>query len=236
MKLRTRVAIQLTALCLLLGAYSFAADSSYLYIVNATPGRDMGSSVNPAYPIDVLINGVTCLPRNTAYATTSVPFTLTPGTYDVLISESNSLMPCTNPAIVDSQVTLAAGQTVSAVLGISGSQVSLLPFTDNLGTVTTGNARFVFTNAADAPELQATLTQVGVKNPLTFTVTAGPGAQQAITVPFGTYTEQVTAVGSTTVLVSQTMTLPNQSVTFTYAAGKASKFLGLVNKVVPGVD
>ena len=236
MKLRTRVAIQLTALCLLLGAYSFAADSSYLYIVNATPGRDLGSSVNPAYPIDILINGVTCLPRNLAYGTTSVPLTLAPGTYDVQISQSNALAACTNPTIVDSQVTLTAGETMSAVLAISGSQVDLLQFIDYLNPVTSGNSRFVFANTADAPELQATLTQAGVKNPLTFTLTASAGARQATMVPYGTYTVDVTAVGSTTVLASETIALPNQSVTYTYAAGKASQFLGLVNKAVPGVD
>ena len=65
MKLRTRVVLQLAALCFVLAAYGFAADNdnAHLYIVNGVPGRDISKTLNPGYPIDVLVNGESCQSR-----------------------------------------------------------------------------------------------------------------------------------------------------------------------------
>ncbi len=236
MKLRTRVCLQLASLCFVLAAYSFAADNAYLYIVHGIPGRDIADNVNPGFPIDVLIDGKTCVVRALTFDNTSGPFSFAPGTHDVQISEDNALDPCTNPVIFDTQVTLKAGDNVSVVPAISGGQATILLFTDNLASVAPGNARFVFAQAADAPALQATLTQLFVKSPKTFTVTVSPGTEQRIGVPYGTYLVQVTAIGSTTVLASEQIDLIDQSVTFTYAAGEAANnSVGLVNRTVRDV-
>lgn len=236
MKLRTRVFTQLAALLLILGVSAFAADSAYLYIVHGVPGRDITDNFNPGLPIDVLLNGKDCLSRGLTFGNTAGPWTLSAGTYDVQISLSNTLAPCTNAVLVDSQVTLTPGESVSAVAAISSTQVSMLQFTDNLGPVVPGNGRFVLANAADASALQATLTQVGVKKPLTFTVSANPGSQNAIGVPAGEYLVQITAVGSTTVLTSQDINLADQSVTLSYACGEElNNTVGLVNRVIRDV-
>ena len=80
------------------------------------------------------------------------------------------------------------------------------------------------------------MTQLFVKNPKTFIVTADPGKQQKIGVPVGTYLVQVTAVGSTTVLASEQIVMADQSAAFTYAAGATSNnSLALVTKIVRGV-
>jgi hypothetical protein len=50
MKLRTRVVLQLAALCFVLAAYGFAADDAYLYIVHGIPGRDISDNLNPGFP------------------------------------------------------------------------------------------------------------------------------------------------------------------------------------------
>jgi hypothetical protein len=232
MKLCTRVVLQLAALCLVLGASSFAADNSYLYIVNGIPGRDIAGNVNPAFPIDVLLNGESCMPRGLAFGTTNGPLSFPAGTYKVEISYANTLAPCTNAAIADTNVTLTSGGSDSVVAAIQAGQPTLLQFTDNLSPVTAGNARFVFVNSADAPELQATLTQGSNK----FVVMAEPGKQKAITVPMGTYTMQVVAVGGNTVLATEQLVLANQSATLTYAAGEAANnILGLINRTVQEV-
>jgi hypothetical protein len=94
----------------------------------------------------------------------------------------------------------------------------------------------VFAQVADAPELQTTLTQLFVKNPQTFTVTAAPGTENAIGVPAGTYSVQITESGSTTVLTSEQITLQDQSVTLAYAAGEVlNNTVGLVTRVVRDV-
>jgi hypothetical protein len=109
MKLRTRVVLQLAALCLALGASSFAADDAYLYIVHAVPGRDIADNLNPGLPVDILISG-DCLARGLTFGNITGPLSFSAGTYDVQISLANSLAPCTNTALIDSQVTLALEQ------------------------------------------------------------------------------------------------------------------------------
>jgi hypothetical protein len=235
MKLRTRVVLQLATLCFALAAYGFAADNSYLYIVHGIPGRDIADNLNPGFPIDVLIDGE-CQPRGLTFGNTNWPLSFSAGTYDVQISEANTLAPCTNPTIIGSQVILTSGASVSAAAAISGGQPTLLQFTDNLSPVTPGNARFVFAQAADAAALQATLTQLFVKNPKTFTVTASPGKQQAISVPDGSYLVRVVDAGGTTVLASEQIGLADQSATFTYAAGQAANnSVRLINRTVQEV-
>jgi hypothetical protein len=64
----------------------------------------------------------------------------------------------------------------------------------------------------------------------------GPGKQQAINVPDGTYLAQVVAVGSATALASEQIGSADQSATFTYAAGEAANnSVRLINRVVQGV-
>jgi hypothetical protein len=234
MKLRSLAVLQL-ALWFALGASSFAANNAYLYLVHGIPGRDVADNLNPGFPIDILISG-DCLVRGLTFGNTSGPLSFSAGTYDVQISDANSLAACTNPPVITSQVTLTSGASVSAVAALSGGQPNLLQFADNLSPVAPGNARFVFANAANAPALEATLTQVNVKNPKTFTLTADPDAQAIASVPAGTYLVQVVATGSATVLASEQIDLGDQSATFTYAAGEAANnSVGLINRVVRDV-
>ena len=236
MKLRTRVVLQLAALCFVLGTYGLAANNAYLYITHAIPGRDIADNLNPGYPIDVLIDGKDCLVRNLTFGNTDGPYTLAAGTYTVEISESNTLAPCSNAPVITSSATFKPGDNTSAVAAISADQPILVTLPDDLGAVVPGNGRFVFANVADAPELQATLTQLSVKNPQTFTVTATPDTENWIGIPAGPYSVQITESGSTTVLTSENITLQDQSVTLAYAAGEAlNNTVGLVTKVVRDV-
>jgi hypothetical protein len=111
-----------------------------------------------------------------------------------------------------------------------------LQLTDNLGPVSPGNGRYVLIDSADAPALQASLTQAGVKNPQTFAISASSGAQTAMGVPAGEYLVQITAVGSTTILTSQQIDLADQSVTLAYATGEElNNTVELVNRVIRAV-
>ena len=67
-------------------------------------------------------------------------------------------------------------------------------------------------------------------------MTASPGKQQAANPPEDTYLVEVVAAGSTTVLASEQISLADQSVTFTYAAGEAANSsVGLINRSVRDV-
>jgi Domain of unknown function (DUF4397) len=235
MKLRTRVVLPLAALCFVLGTYGFAADNAYLYIVHGIPGRDIADNLNPGFPVDVLIDGF-CQARGLTFGNTSGPLSFSAGSYSVQISEANTLAPCTNTPLITSQVVLTSGASVSAAAAISGGQPTLLQFNDNLSPIAPGNARFTFAAAADSPALQATLTQLFVKHPKTFTIMSNPGTEQTVVVPGGTYLVQVVAAGSTTVLASEQIGLAGQSAAFTYAAGEAANnSVGLVNRTVRDV-
>ena len=236
MKLRIRVVLQLATLCLALGASSFATNDAYLYIVHSIPGRDLADNLNPGLPIDVLINGKTCNVRGLTFGNSSGPLSLAAGTYELQISLSNTLAPCTNPPVITAQVPLLPGANVSAVAAISNTAPVLLQFADELGAVVPGNARFVFAQAADAPALQATLVQQDAKHPASATLIAEPGTEQWAGLPAGTYLVEVTAVGSTTILTSQKITLQDQSVTLSYAAGEIlNNTVGLVNRTIRDV-
>lgn len=236
MNLRTRVVLQLAALFLALGASALADSNAYLYIVHGIPGRDIADNLNPGLPIDVLVNGKSCLVHGLTFGNSSGPFTLVAGTYDVQISLANTLAPCTNAVLLDSPVTLTAGENLSAVATINSTQPVLLQFADDLGAVAPGNGRYVLVNSADAPPLQATLTQVGVKNPKMYTLSADPGAETPLGVPSGEYLVQITAVGSTTILTSEQINLADQSVTLSYASGEVlNNTVGLVNRVIRDV-
>jgi len=235
MKLRTLVVLQFAALVLALGTSAFAADDAYLYFVQGIPGRNISFNLNPGWPVDILLDG-TCVARGITFGNTSGPYTLSAGTYNLQISMANTLAPCTGSPIIDSRVSLTSAESLSVVAAISGGQPALLQFTDNLSPVVPGNARFVFAQSADAPALKATLTQLFVKAPKTFTVTANPKTQDAISVPAGTYLVQVVAVGSTTVLTSEQIVLDDQNVTFTYAVGQAANnSIGLISRTIRDV-
>jgi hypothetical protein len=230
----TRAVLQLTTLFLALGASSFAADA-YLYVVHSIPGRDIADNLNPGLPVDISISDE-CSVHGLVFGSTSGPFTLAPGTYNVQVSMANTLAPCTNAPMIQSQVTLTSGANVSAVAAISSGQPALLTFADNLTPITPAHARFVFVQAAEAPALQATFTQLYVSSPKTFTVTAAPDTEQAVIVPVGTYQVQVTASGSTTVLTSEQIGVGNQSAAFIYAAGEAANnSVGLVERTIRDV-
>jgi hypothetical protein len=218
-----------------MAASSFAADNAYLYIANGIPGRDVASNVSPAYPLDVLIGGE-CVVRNLAFGSTGGPYSFAPGTYDVQISQSNTLAPCSNPNVIEESATLSGGSSVTDVATISGTQPALLQFTDDLSPVTEGYARFVLGQAAEAGALEATLIQVGVPDPKTYSVTASAGTEQAIKVAAGLYLVQIFASGGRTVLTSETITLPDQSADFVYATGQAANnSISLIYKVVDGL-
>jgi hypothetical protein len=222
MKTLSRTALHLAVLCIGLSTITFAADDAYLYIVHGIPGRDVAENLNPGLPVDVQVNGEVCYVRGLAFATNGGPLTLSPGDYDVKISWANSLAPCTNPSVADTTVKLSAGSSATVVIALNGSGApSLMTFADNLKAVPSGEGRFIFAHAADAPAVHLTLTQVGPeKNPKKRTFTVNPGQEVTAELPTGGYSLEV-ASGTTTLLLG-TVIVDNQTVDLSYLVGEAS--------------
>ncbi len=96
-----------------------------------------------------------------------------------------------------------------------------MTFADNLKAVPSGEGRFIFAHAADAPAVQLTLTQVGPeKNPKKRTFTVNPGQEVTAELPTGGYSLEV-ASGTTTLLLG-TVIVDNQTVDLSYLVGEAS--------------
>lgn len=119
MKRRTRVVMQLASLCFVLAAYGFAADDAYLYIVHGIPGRDIAENLNPGFPIDVLVNGESCLERGLAFGSTSGPLSFSPEPMTCRSVRPIRWRPARIHRSSRAKVALPAGASVTAVAAIS---------------------------------------------------------------------------------------------------------------------
>lgn len=125
--------------------------NGYLYIAHAAPGRNVSSVANPAYPVDVSIGG-NCVAQGATYGEIRGPFTLTAGSYAVVVSVANSAKPCSNSSAFSTSVTLTAGIASLGVISFNSANqlagtITRIPWS---ATATT-NSRLVVVNVtADA--------------------------------------------------------------------------------------
>lgn len=220
MKNRIRLVFGLTLLCMALTTALSASENAYMYLVQGVPGRDYTATTDPQFPVDVLINDETCNVRGFTYGSIQGPFTFVPGTYDVKISVANTLAPCSNAPIVDSSVTLASGQNVSAVFSLNNSGApALSTFTNSFSAISANNARVLFALAADSSTVQLVLVNTTTKKQYTYSVKSD--ALLITTLPSGSYTVEVNQ-GTTTLVPSTSVDLSSQSATLLFATGEAS--------------
>jgi hypothetical protein len=220
MKNRLRYTLALALLCAALTTAMSASENAYMYLVHGVPGRDYSTTIDPQFPVDVLINDEGCSVRGLAYGAIQGPLTFVPGTYDVKISVANSLAPCSNAPIVDSNVTLESGQNVSAVFVLNSSGVpDLVKFNNSFSTVSANSARIEFALAADSASVQVIFQSTTTKKQYTYS--AKPDALLMATLPSGSYTVEVNQ-GTTTILPSTDVDLFSQSATLLFATGEAS--------------
>jgi hypothetical protein len=233
MRNRIRLTLALALLCAASTA-ALASENAYLYLVQGIPGLDYSATMDPEFPVDVLLNNEICYAHGLAYGAILGPLTLAPGTYDVRVSVANSLAPCSQSPIVDSSVELNAGKDVSAVFALSDSGTpTLKTFTNNFSPVTENDGRILFVLAADSPAVQLILQNTSTKKLYTYAV--NPGALLRVTLPAGTYTAEVNE-GTTTLIASTPLNLFSQSVAMMFAIGEANNnTLNLETKTVRNV-
>jgi hypothetical protein len=231
----SRTALQLTVLCLAMTAASIAADNGYLYVVHGVPGRDVAATLNPGWPVDISFNDDGCSIKGLVFASTSGPLSLPPGKIEIKISVADTLTPCSNPPLIDTTIGLLAGKNATAVIALNSSGApSVVTFADNLDTVTAGDGRLIFAHAADAPALQFTVTELGVKDPTTHTYTVNPGKEIMVNLPVGTYA--VTTTSGTTTISLGNLSVDNQAVNLVYIVGSAGNdSVGLINRLIRDV-
>jgi len=207
------------ALALLCAAMSTAAFASSMYIVQGIAGRNYATATDPAFPLDVLFNDEVCYQHGLPFGALNGPATFFPGTYNVKISIANSLAPCTNAPLIDSEVTIDARTDISVVAALNSvGTPTLFTFTNNLTPVSPNMTRVLFAHAADAPAVQVVLQNTTTMKVSTYTV--NPGALLDVALPAGNYTVAVNE-GTTPLVAATTLTLSSQSVDLLYAVGQA---------------
>jgi hypothetical protein len=215
-----RMTFALALLCAALSTAMFASDeNAYLYFVQGIPGHDFSTSVDPQFPVDVLLNDEICYGHGLQYGSITGPLSLPPGTYDVKLSMANSMAPCTNTPLIDKTLTLAGGRNISAVATLGGDGTpTLATFANNFSSVAVNTGRLLFAEAADSPAVQLILENSSTKKLYTYVV--NPGKLLDVSLPAGDYTLEVNQ-GTTTLVPSTGVTLFSQSATLLYAIGEA---------------
>ncbi|HIJ71164.1 MAG TPA: DUF4397 domain-containing protein [Planctomycetes bacterium] len=83
-----------------------------VYVVHGIPGEDLG--LDPDLPVDISLNGQCALPGFTfGEITDGLP--LIPGVYNVKIGLANPANPCSEPAVIEADVALFAGENVTMI-------------------------------------------------------------------------------------------------------------------------
>lgn len=217
MKNCIRIAFEIATICILLSVSSFA---SSVYIVQGIAGRNYAVHTDPAFPVDVLLNDEVCYVHGLPFGNIQGPLTFEPGTYDIKVSEANSLAPCSNSPLLDRAITIEAEKDYSAVLTLNeNGEPTLLTFTNNLSPVEAGNARCLFALAANSPAVQVLFENANTGKVYTYTV--NPGALLDASLPAGLYSVQVKR-GTAFLAGNGTLYLDSQAVTLLYALGQAS--------------
>ena len=220
MKNCIRLILALALLCPALSTATLAADNAYLYLVQGIPGRDFSAATDPAFPVDILINGDVCYEHGLTYGDIAGPLTLAAGSYEVKVSVADSLAPCSNAPFIDSTIKLGAGKNVSAVVALSQTgSPTLMTFTNKFSAVTANFARVLLAEAVDAPAVQVILQNKTTLKLYTYPV--APGALLDVTLPADEYTVEINQ-GTTTLVSSSPFTLNSQSVLLLYPIGEAS--------------
>jgi hypothetical protein len=174
-----------------------AADTNaYLYIAHAASGRNISSTTNPAYPVDISIAGF-CIAKGISFGDIQGPFTLGGGTYPVKVSVANSANPCGLSAVFNGTITMSSGTTELGILTLDASNhLTGLVSQINLSSVPWGKGRTAIYNAT-LDSLGATLTAPdGTK---VGEATVAPGKVLVSDNPPGIYTGTIFLPGPRTV-------------------------------------
>jgi hypothetical protein len=190
-------------------AVAATSGSGSIVVVHGLPGRALGATVDPALPVDVLVNGSVCLLKNLTFGEIAGPFDLPAGAYQITISPANAVTPCANAAVIDAQVTLEPGkfdELVASVAATVDGPVPVLTVTPvNTIPLGPGTQRIVTVVTGDVPGATVTaLPDSGVK-PITLTtdsqsstrtVPAAPGYTVSLRASNGTAAGPVTVLNS----------------------------------------
>lgn len=209
------------------------ASNAQLVIVHGLPGADVSATVNPLLPVDVLVNGKTCLLTDFTYGQIAGPVSLPAGSYAVAISLANPAKPCGSSAVISATLKLTAGSFTAAVAAVgTDGKPTADAFPVDTATIPKGQTRYVTAHAADAGTAKVKAVPfVQNAKAIKFTVDTGKANDSLLpTVPGVTLEAKADGAKFFPVEVQA----PDRSLVLTFAVGKSSNKTGrLLSLTIP---
>lgn len=123
-----------------------------VFIVHGVPGQDL--ALDPNLPVDVLVDDTRCLLESLTFGEIVGPVALPAGTYNLKISLANESAPCTDTPVIDTDVTLATGDTTAIVAHLdAGGTAVASSFPIDRSPTGLFRARVILHHVADAPDV-----------------------------------------------------------------------------------
>ena len=222
-----------------------------VYVVHGIPGHDVNEALDPALPVDVIVNpGKTqiCLLQGLKFGDIAGPLTIPPGTYPIAISPANTVAPCSNPVLLGpASVTFTAGENASVVAYLNAEgQPGVTKFDNDLtNPIANGNSRLIVQHTANAPAVDIHVVRYGLYPPIPPTTipNVSNGEQTKADLPsekpifYGATRVFLTPAGENSPVIGPYFFQLNpHSVYLIYAVGSLStQSFTLISKVIPGV-
>ena len=132
--------------------FTLSAQNASIRVVHGIPGPDVSPDLDPALPVDVLVNDAVCLVSGFNFGEIAGPFSIPGGTYNVKVSLADSLEPCSGDAVIAADVPFAAGENASIVAHLTdGGAPTASKFVNDTSAPMTGNVRLIAHHVANAP-------------------------------------------------------------------------------------
>jgi uncharacterized protein DUF4397 len=123
---------------------------TYLYIAHAASGRNISATANPAYPIDISIDG-NCVVKGLTFGEITGPLSGAAGSYHFVISPANTGSPCASPAVYSVEsAPLADGTTYFGIVTLDSSNALIGQiYGADFSSIPIGQSRVMVANATD---------------------------------------------------------------------------------------
>jgi hypothetical protein len=221
-----------------------------IYVVHGIPGHDVKEALDPALPVDVIVNpgkSQICLLQGLKFGDIAGPLTIPASTYNIAISLASTVAPCSNPALLGPvSVTLSSGENASLVAYLQdGGTPDVKKFDNDLtNPINNGNSRVIVQHTANAPAVDIHVVRYAWPMiPFTTIPNVSNGEQTQADLPserpifYGTTRVTLTPAGEKgPVIGPYFFQLNPHSVYLIYAVGSLStQSFTLISKVIPGV-
>lgn len=224
---------------LLLAAAPGVTQAASVRVVHGIPGGDVSPAVDPALPVDVLVNDQICLLSGFTFGTIAGPYTLPAGTFNVKVSLANTLEPCGNDAVIEGDIPIVEGENASIVahLTADGSPTAS-KFVNNVSATEGSNARLIAHHVAAAPTVDLSIGGVFRQTISVPNVSNSPGQNQlAAELPPGSFNIGVAPAGQRSpIFIRNVLLAPNLAYT-AYAVGSlANGTFTMIVEPIGGLD